>query len=105
MMPVRRLIIIVFRHALGNTLPAFCSSTREFDPKKMGQAFILYQRPDNSVVELARFNLVRFELDGAGASSLFGLELARLVVDTSYPELIAKQSEIERQTMKLLRRR
>ena len=24
---------------------------------------ILYQRPDNSIVELARFNLERFELD------------------------------------------
>ena len=33
-------------------------------------------------VELARFNLVRFELDDEGVSPLFGLELARLVVDT-----------------------
>ena len=67
--------------------------------KKMGQTFrpdpfvsvVSQMLCDNSVVELARFNLVRFELDGAGVSSLFGLALAQLVVDTSYPELIAKQ--------------
>ena len=56
-------------------------------------------------MELARFNLVKFELDDEGVSALFGLELARLVVDTSYPELIAKQREIERQTRKPPRRR
>lgn len=81
--------------------------------EKMGQTFrpdpfvsvVSQMLCDNSVAELARFNLVRFELDDEGVSSLFGLELARLVVDTSYPELLAKQREIERQTIKSPSRR
>ena len=48
---------------------------------------VLIQRPNGSVVELVRFNLEKFELEDQGATALFGLELARLVVDTSYADL------------------
>ena len=50
---------------------------------------VLFQRPNHSVVELVRFNLERFELEDQGVAALFGLELARLVVDTSYTDLVA----------------
>jgi len=47
-------------------------------------------------VELVRLNLESFELEDEGVAALFGLELARLVVDTSYVELAAKQRDVER---------
>ena len=61
---------------------------------------VLYQRPDNSVVELTRFTLEFFKFDDQGLVELFGLEIARLVVDTSSPELVARQRVIERKTPK-----
>ena len=42
---------------------------------------VLHQRPDNSVVELARLSLDDFALEDDGVAELFGLELARLVAD------------------------
>ena len=65
---------------------------------------VLFQRANGSVVELVRFNLESFELDDQGVAALFGLELARLVVDTSYAELLAMQRDVERRTTKLSRR-
>jgi hypothetical protein len=56
-------------------------------------------------VELVRFNLESFELDDQGVAALFGLEVARLVVDTSYHELIAEQRKIEGRSMKPSHRR
>ena len=44
---------------------------------------------------MVRFNLESFEVDDEGVAMLFGLELARLVVDTSYPELAANQRDVE----------
>jgi hypothetical protein len=61
---------------------------------------VLFQRTNGSVVELVRFNLESFELEDQGVAALFGLELARLVVDTSYTELLAKQRDIVRRTNK-----
>ena len=52
---------------------------------------VLFQRPNGSVVELVQFNLESFELEDQGVAALFGLELARLVVDTSYAELMVMQ--------------
>ncbi len=59
---------------------------------------VLLQRDDGSVVELVRFTLYTFELDDDGVAALFGLELARLVVDTCSPELMRKRQDVERRT-------
>ena len=61
---------------------------------------VLFQRGNGSVVELVRFTLRSFELDDQDVAALFGLELARLVVDTCYDELTAKQRDIEQRTNK-----
>ena len=66
---------------------------------------VCFQRDNGSVVELVRFNLESFELDDQGVAALFGLELARLVVDTSYPELMALQRDVEYRTTKTPHRR
>lgn len=42
---------------------------------------VLRQRPNGSVVELVRLTLNDFELEDDGVAELFGLELARMVVD------------------------
>ena len=47
-------------------------------------------------MELVRFNLESFELEDQGIAAFLGLELARLVVDTSYSELRAAQRNIKR---------
>ncbi|MDP9131399.1 MAG: hypothetical protein M3N35_13540 [Candidatus Binatota bacterium] len=52
---------------------------------------VYYQRLDNSIVELERFTLEFFDIDDRGVAELFGLEVARLVVDTGSPELVAGQ--------------
>jgi len=52
-----------------------------------------------------RFKLESFELEGQGVAALFGLELARLVVDTSYPELSVMRGDVERPTIKPPHRR
>ena len=41
-----------------------------------------------SVVQPVRFSLQRFEFEDQGVAALFRLELARLVVDTNYRELL-----------------
>jgi hypothetical protein len=57
---------------------------------------VLFQRLNGSVVELIRFNLESFELGDQGVAALFGLELARLVVDASQLELAAMQRDVDR---------
>jgi hypothetical protein len=66
---------------------------------------VLFQRANGSVVELVRFTLHTFKLDDDGVATLFGLELARLVVDTCSPELMCKQQDVEQRTKKPLRGR
>ena len=56
-------------------------------------------------MELVRFALDSFELDEEGVAALFGLELARLVVDTSYAELVSKRRPIEQLPVKPRHRR
>lgn len=53
---------------------------------------VLLQRDNGSVVELVRFNLESFDLADQGVAELFGLELARLVVDINYAELLRLSS-------------
>jgi len=57
---------------------------------------VLFQRANASVVELVRFTLGSFDLADKGVAALFGLKLARLVVDTAYPELVTMQRDVER---------
>jgi len=59
-------------------------------------ATILYQRPDNSVLELTTLNVHNFELENREVAELIGLELARLIVDTCDPELLREREKIER---------
>ena len=61
---------------------------------------VLFQRENGSVVELLRFNLESFDFADQGVAELFGLELARLVVDTSHAELVAMQRDVERKPKK-----
>jgi hypothetical protein len=48
------------------------------------QGSVLRQGPNGSVVELTRLTLDDFELEDDGVAALFGLELARIVVDECY---------------------
>ena len=56
------------------------------------------------MVELTTLNVHNFELENRDVAELIGLELARLLVDTCYPELLREREEterlIERQTPK-----
>jgi hypothetical protein len=58
-------------------------------------ATVLYQRPNNSVVELTTLNVHNFELENREVAELIGLELARLLVDTCYPELLREREAVE----------
>ena len=72
-------------------------------------ATVLYQRPNNSVVELTRLDVPNFAFEDRQEAELIGLELARLILDTCYPELLREREEtepiIERQSRKLPYRR
>ena len=59
-------------------------------------ATVLYQRPNNSVVELTRLDVHNFAFENRQEAELIGLELARLIVDTCYPELLREREETER---------
>jgi hypothetical protein len=56
-------------------------------------------------VELVCFVLDSFELDEERVAALFGLELARLVVDTSYAELVGERRHVEQLPVKPRHRR
>jgi len=58
-------------------------------------ACVMYQRPDNSVVELTRLDVRNFAFEDREEAELIGLELARLIVDTCYPELLRQRQDIE----------
>lgn len=66
---------------------------------------VVFQCANGSVVDLVRFTLHTFELDDEGVAALFGLELTRLVVDTSQLELMGKRRSVEQQTNKTPHRR
>ena len=59
-------------------------------------ASVLYQRPDNSVVGLTKLDVHNFKFADHGVAALIGLELARLIVDTCYAELLREREEIEK---------
>ena len=59
-------------------------------------ASVLYQRADNSVVGLTKLDVPNFAFDDREVTELVGLELARLIVDTCYPELMREREETER---------
>jgi hypothetical protein len=56
---------------------------------------VLLARPDNSVVGLTKLDVHNFMLQDHEVANLIGLELARLIVDTCYPELLREREEIE----------
>ena len=62
-----------------------------FSESQTRSAPVLYKRDNGSVVELARFTLNSFEFDDQDVAEFFGMELARLVVDTSHHELLIKR--------------
>ncbi|MBM2805006.1 MAG: hypothetical protein HW419_2899 [Deltaproteobacteria bacterium] len=66
---------------------------------------VLFQRTNGSVVELVRFTLHSFELDDQDVAALFGVELARLVVDRCYAELMRQRQDVEQRTTKPPHRR
>ena len=68
-------------------------------------ASVSYQRPDNSVVELSTLNVHNFELENREVAELIGLQLARLIVDTCYPELQRERQEIEQKERRQTRHR
>ena len=59
-------------------------------------ASVSYQRTDNSLIDLSTMNVHNFTFDDREDAELIGLELARLIVDTCYPELRREQEETER---------
>jgi hypothetical protein len=54
-------------------------------------------------LELVRFGLDSFDLEDQGVAALFGLELARLVVDTSSAELSRRLRTVGRPILSTLR--
>ena len=48
------------------------------------------------MVELTTLNVQNFELENRDVAELIGLELARLIVDTCYPELLREREKTER---------
>jgi hypothetical protein len=59
-----------------------------------------YVRPRGSVVELARFRLPTMTVDDKVVATWFGLELARLFIDSSYRDFVIARYETEKQLVK-----
>ena len=55
-----------------------------------------FRRQDRSVVELARFRLKRMKFDDKDVAECFGLELARLFVDSFYRDFVIQRYEFEK---------
>jgi hypothetical protein len=56
-----------------------------------------YRRRDRSVVELTRFQIKSLNFDGEAVVELFGLELGRLLIDTSYRDFVVERYQSEKQ--------
>jgi hypothetical protein len=65
---------------------------------------IAYIRPDRSVVEITRFRLPGMKFDDEAVARWFGVELARLVVDWCYRELVIERYETEKRRIQRGRR-
>jgi hypothetical protein len=59
-----------------------------------------YVRPAGSLVEITRFQLRSMTFDEQGTAELFGLEIARLLVDSCYRELAIARYETEKRLLK-----
>jgi len=55
-----------------------------------------FRRPDHSVTELTRFRLPQMKFDDQEVAERFGLELARLFVDSFYRDFVVERYEIEK---------
>ena len=64
-----------------------------------------YRRPDRSVVELTRFRFPGMKFDDEDVAKWFGLELARLIVDSCYRDLVMERYEIEKRRIQKRRQR
>ena len=64
-----------------------------------------YRRPDRSVVELTRFRFPCMKFDDEDVAKWFGLELARLIVDSCYRDLVIKRYEAEKRRIQQRRAR
>ena len=59
-----------------------------------------YVRPAGSLVELTRFQLRSMTFDEQETAELFGLEIARLLVDSCYREFAIARYETEKRLVK-----
>ena len=59
-----------------------------------------YVRPAGSMVELTRFQLRSMTFDEQGTAELFGLEIARLLVDSCYRDFAIARYETEKRLVK-----
>jgi hypothetical protein len=59
-----------------------------------------YVRPAGSMVELTRFQLRSMTFDEKGTAELFGLEIARLLVDSCYRDMAIARYETEKRLLK-----
>jgi hypothetical protein len=59
-----------------------------------------YVRPKGSLVELTRFRLPSMTVNDKVVAAWFGLELARLFVDSDYRDFVIARYETEKQLMK-----
>jgi hypothetical protein len=66
---------------------------------------IHYRRRDRSLVELTRFRVPAFPLNDEATAECFGLEIARLLVDTCYRDLVIEHYEKEKRHFQQSRRR
>jgi hypothetical protein len=64
-----------------------------------------YQRRDRSVVELMRFRLACMRFDYEEVAEWFGLELARLIVDSCYRDVVIGRYETEKRRIQRKRSR
>jgi hypothetical protein len=64
-----------------------------------------YKRRSNAVVELTRIQLRSMTFDDQETAEIFGLELARLLVDTSYREFAMVRYETEKKLVRQERSR
>ena len=64
-----------------------------------------YRRRDRSLVELTRFRVPAFPLNDEATAECFGLEIARLLVDVYYRELVIEHDQAEKRYIQQSRSR
>ena len=90
----------IFDHSLMRVKKIYRKNSRLSESRHANNltpgATVLYQRPNNSVMELTKLDVNDFAFENREVTELIGLELARLLVDTCYPELLRERQETER---------